>query len=103
MAAAMRSGKPQIPCTFMLDQPHNASILVGLQCAPCVLKYSSLNCDNLSSAIHKVLDEKTGEVYRQQALKWGEVIKEESECSLDKYCDIVEGAVPNWEAIQGKL
>lgn len=103
MAAAMRAGKPQIPCPFMLDQPHNSKIIIGLKCAPCALPYASLNCDNLYNAIHKVLHEKDGEIYRRHASELGERIRAESECSLDKYCDLVEGALPNWKKLEGNL
>lgn len=101
-AAALRSGKPQIPCPVMLDQTHNAKIIVDLNCAPCYLPYSSLTTQKLYQAIMKVIVPIDGEKYRVAAMKCGEYIRKESEEGIDKYCNIVENATVNWNVLNSK-
>jgi sterol 3beta-glucosyltransferase len=90
MAAALRAGVPQVPCPFMLDQPHNAQILVSLGVAPAVVPYNSrLSAATLAAAVAKVL--RDGD-YRDAAEHWGRVVREESAHSLERYSELIESA-----------
>ena len=90
MAAALRSRRPQIPCPVMLDQHHNAQLIVSLKCAPNSIPYSKLSLHNLSEAVKKILDSNLGSIYRHNAFKYGDYVNTESKRSLDTYCDIIE-------------
>lgn len=89
MASALRSGRPQIPCPFMLDQPHNAQLILGLGCAPCCIPYSSLTSIKLSKALGDVFENKK-QIY-SVCQKVKERILEESRQSLAFSVDMMLG------------
>lgn len=91
MAAALRAGVPQIPCPFMLDQPHNAKLLTSLGCALEVLPFSKVSTKRLSNIINQIHLNKKG--VRQRAAEVGRRVKEESEEAMEKYCQVLDDAV----------
>lgn len=93
-AAALRAGKPQIICPFMLDQPHNAALLKSLGVAPDTVPYSDkFSSKMLIAGVGKVIGDE--EVYRRYvaaAEDAAEVVRKECETALSTYCDLVERA-----------
>lgn len=94
MAAALRSGTPQVPCPFMLDQPHNAKICVQLGVAPTWIPFSSISTARLSSALQQILNEGTEGPLHQAARQHAERVRVESEGVIDHFCEIIERARP---------
>jgi UDP:flavonoid glycosyltransferase YjiC (YdhE family) len=91
MAAALRSGVPQVPCPVMLDQPHNAQVVVRLGCAAGILPFGKLNARALSQLITTALAaDATGNKIRRCAQLCGEQVRRESATSLDEYSNIIE-------------
>ena len=99
MAAAIRSRRPQLPCPVMLDQTHNAQLVKSLQCTSNCIPYSKLNLNNLSEHLKLILDPIKGEVYRENAIKYGDVVNNESENALDKYCTLIETYNIDWTKV----
>jgi len=94
-AAALRSGVPQVPTPFMLDQPHNAKTVVALGAAPCAVPYSAkLRAATLADAISKAMD--PARPYAAAAARLGTEIRAESADALERYASAVEGATPQW-------
>lgn len=90
MAAALRAGRPQVPCPFMLDQPYNSRIVVRLGCAPAVVKFDRyFSASKLSQEVGKVLTGSNGDKYRQRAAEVGLAITRESIGAVDSYCEII--------------
>ena len=87
MGAALRAGVAQIPVPFLLDQPHNASVVLGLGVTPCSIPFSKLTTRNLTAAVKKILD---NPVYSTKAKELGEFVRRESAQALDLACDTVE-------------
>ena len=81
-AAAMRSGRPQIPCPVMLDQPHNAKMLVALGVANEFIPFSSMTAQKVTYAVKRVLTNEGG--VHEAAQKVGEFVRNESARTLDK-------------------
>lgn len=91
-AAALRSGVPQVPCPFGLDQPHNAKQLLRLGVAPSVVPYGvGLSAARLGGAVRKVLGNEGGCVEGARAVR-AIVVKEEAE-SQAAYVGIVEAVL----------
>eukprot|EP01039_Chlorochromonas_danica_P007441 gene7441-8228_t len=88
MAAALRAGVPQVPCPFMLDQPHNARTILSLKCGLATIPYSALTAAKLTKELQRVFADEKG--VRESAEKIGEQIRAECATSLDVYCDAVE-------------
>lgn len=78
MAAALRAGKPQIPCPVMLDQPHNAEIIKQLGCALDVIPFSTAykSPNRLQNAINRVLTDKGNLIRRANEVR--DIVVEES-------------------------
>jgi sterol 3beta-glucosyltransferase len=98
--AALRSGVGQVPIPFMLDQPHNAKLILGLGVAPCVVHSSShLNHKTVSAAVTKVLTNwkpKNGQGgVQEKARVFGEIVRKESEGSAQMYVDVI---IRRWKA-----
>jgi len=88
-AAALRSGVPQVPCPFGLDQPHNAKQLIRLGVAPTVVPYSArISAAALGIAVEKVLSNFGGCV--EAAKKAQAIVKAEEEKSEALYVGLVE-------------
>ena len=97
-AAALLSGVPQVPCPFMLDQPHNAKIIVGLGAAPCAVPYSAtLRSASLASAIGRAMD--PTQPFAAAAARIGAEVRAESAGALETYATAVEGAKAQWARI----
>jgi len=91
-AAALRSGVPQVPCPFGLDQPHNAKQLVRLGVAPSVVPYSArLSAAALGGAVAKVLSNVGGCV--EAAKKAQAIVLKEEESSEAHYVGLVEAVL----------
>ena len=88
MAAALRAGVPQIPCPFMLDQPHNAKIIKNLGCALDVLPFSKLSAKKLSTIINQTHLNKNN--VKNRATELGRRVREESDTAIEKYCALIE-------------
>ena len=94
-AAALLAGVPQVPCPFMLDQPHNAKIVVALGAAPSFVPYSvKLRAAELASAMARAMD--PAQPFAAAAARCGAEIRAESAGALDRYAALVEGATPQW-------
>lgn len=94
-AAALRAGVPQVPCPFMLDQPHNAKIVVALGAAPASVPYSAkLRAAALAGAIAKAMD--PAQPFAAAAARLGAEIRLESAGASDRYAAAVEAALPRW-------
>mmetsp|Transcript_19964 Transcript_19964/g.28401 ORF Transcript_19964/g.28401 Transcript_19964/m.28401 type:complete len:449 (+) Transcript_19964:76-1422(+) len=96
-AAALRSGVPQIPCPVMLDQPHNAKMILGLGVAPAILPFSHLSVKRLAPLLISAISSTTTD-YRRCAEKYAEQIRLESSSCLETYCTIIEGHVSKFRA-----
>ena len=86
-AAALRSGKPQVPCPVMLDQPHNAKMLHSLGVARDIVPYAKLNARNLTRAVGKVLA--NDKLVKEAAAKQGRFVREESEGNGARYVELI--------------
>lgn len=73
-AAALASGRPQIVCPFVADQPFWARQTYALGVAPAPQPQRHLTPDTLAAAIHRV---RTDQAMRQRASDLGEVIRVE--------------------------
>jgi sterol 3beta-glucosyltransferase len=88
-AAALRSGTPQVPTPFYLDQPHNAGKIVSLGCAPAAIRYSAtLSAATLSAAIAKAMD--PAQPYVAAAKRLGEFVRAESAGACNRYAAVIE-------------
>ena len=97
-AAALLAGVPQVPCPFMLDQPHNAKIAVALGAAPSFVPYSAkLRAAELASAMAKAMD--PAQPFAAAAARCGAEIRAESAGARDRYAALVEGATPQWSRL----
>lgn len=93
MAAALRSGVPQIPCPFMLDQPHNAKVVNTIGCSLETVPFSKISAKKLSNIINQIhLNKKS---VKTKAAEVGRRIREESDTAMEKYCNIIEEALYN--------
>ena len=88
MAAALRSGVPQIPCPVMLDQPHNAKSILSLGCGLSAVPFAKLSAKKIVGELQKVFMNDKG--VKTTAAKVGERIRAESERSLNIYCDVID-------------
>eukprot|EP01038_Epipyxis_sp_PR26KG_P005422 gene5422-7511_t len=95
MAAALRSGIPQIPCPVILDQPHNAKIIVSLGCANTFIPFTKLTAKKIVDQLFRIFSNE-GNI-KENAAKIGEEVRFESGASLDYYCDVIEAyaSTPN--------
>jgi len=91
MAAALRSGSPQVPMPFILDQPFNARIITSLGVAPSAVPYTeTTSAAALAAAVAKAID--PAGPFVAAARRVGEQVRAEAAGALDKYCNIVEAA-----------
>jgi sterol 3beta-glucosyltransferase len=92
VAAALRAGRPQVPCPFMLDQPHNAQLLIDLGCAPCIVPFDeAITGAKLGAAVLSALapgDE--GAAMRRAAVEYAEQVRDEFATASTKFCEIIE-------------
>ena len=89
-AAALRSGTPQVPTPFYLDQPSNAALVVRLGAAPSFVRYSAnVSAAALAAAVAKAID--LAQPYVSAARRIGEQVRAESAGALDRYALIIEG------------
>jgi sterol 3beta-glucosyltransferase len=94
-AAALRSGVPQLPCPFMLDQPHNSQTLVRLGVAPRAVPYdTSMTAAKLAEAAKLALA--PGSSFAAAAQRCAEVLRQEAVHSKELYCKAVEQAPSPW-------
>lgn len=91
-AAALRSGRPQIACPVMVDQPHNARVLVRLGVAAGIVPFGKMSVDRLLPPLRRILDEGGDGPLCRAARDLAERIGRESEGNLERYADAVEGA-----------
>ena len=92
-AAALLAGVPQVPCPFMLDQPHNSKLLQALGVAPTIVPYShQTTAAQLTAAVQKVLANDGDCV--GLAASFGAQVREESAQSLATIVRLVEAATP---------
>jgi hypothetical protein len=105
MAAALRSGVPQVPCPVMLDQPHNAATVVRLGCAPGVLPFSNLSARKLAPLVTATLattrNDNGENRYVRCAKVCGEQIRRESVDVMDKYINIIESYTAEQANLRG--
>lgn len=88
MAAALRAGRPQVPCPFMLDQPHNSQILVNLGVTPAIVPFnSSLTAERLGQVIKQTLVESR---FARIAQDIGEQIRQESASTMNTMVNMIE-------------
>jgi sterol 3beta-glucosyltransferase len=100
-AAALRAGVPQVPCPFMLDQPHNAKLVVSLGAAPAAVPYSAtLSAATLAAAMERAMDPARPHV--AAAARLGEEVRAESAGASDRLASAVEGATPLWGRLKAK-
>jgi sterol 3beta-glucosyltransferase len=91
MAAALRSGVPQVPCPVMLDQPHNAQTVLRLGCTAGILPFGNLNARWLSRLIRASLaEDAAGTRIRRSAQTCGKQVSREGKVALEEYCTIIE-------------
>jgi sterol 3beta-glucosyltransferase len=91
MAAALRSGVPQVPCPVMLDQPHNAQTVLRLGCTAGILPFGNLNARWLSRLIRASLaEDAAGTRIRRSAQICGKQVSREGKVALEEYCTIIE-------------
>jgi sterol 3beta-glucosyltransferase len=91
-AAALRSGVPQIACPVMVDQPHNAKLLVRLGVAAGIVPFGKLSVERLAVPLRRILDERGDGPLCAAARDVAEKIVMESEGNLGRYAEAVEGA-----------
>ena len=94
MAAALKSGRPQVPLAFYLDQPHNASQVVELGCAPSFLQFQSTTIDDLYREVNKVIFGPEKRNIRERAEKVGLQVRSDSDRALPRSCEVIE----DWHA-----
>jgi sterol 3beta-glucosyltransferase len=88
-AAALRSGTPQVPTPFYLDQPSNAGKIVALGCAPLAIRYSAtVSAAALSAAVAKAMD--PAQPFAAAAKRVGERVRAESAGACDRYAAVIE-------------
>ena len=98
-AAALRAGVPQVPCPFMLDQPHNARLCVALGAAPAVVPYSSrLRAAALAGAIAAAKD--PAQPFAAAAAALAVEVRAESAGTMARFVDVIEAAQPRWQQQQ---
>lgn len=100
MAAALRAGKPQIPCPVMLDQPHNARMVTRLGCAFESIPFLQLSTANLSRALERIFCDDFGIFACAQRVK--EEIEEECGDAMDEAYELIEDYVKLWRVGQSQ-
>jgi sterol 3beta-glucosyltransferase len=95
MAAALRAGRPQIPCPVMLDQPYNARTVQRLGCALDILPFANLTTVKLCQALEKVFNNVKNVAGIANGLR--AEIEEESDNALDQTCEILLDYVRKFE------
>jgi sterol 3beta-glucosyltransferase len=104
MAAALRSGIPQVPCPVMLDQPFNATTVVRLGCAPGVMPFSKLTAQKLAPLVAATFaNDRTGNEIRRCAQLCGERVRLECATACDKYVTEIEQHALTHVAEKGKV
>lgn len=92
-AAALRSGVPQVPSPFMLDQPYNAQLAVRLGVAPEVVPFDTkISAAKLARALRTILDEEGGGPLCERARAVAEQVRAESAHTVEHFVAAVEGA-----------
>ncbi|KAL3775294.1 hypothetical protein ACHAW5_000945 [Stephanodiscus triporus] len=91
-AAALRSGRPQIACPVMVDQPHNARVLDRLGVAAGIVPFGKMSVDRLLPPLRRILDEGGDGPLCRAARDLAERIERESEGNIERYADAVERA-----------
>ena len=93
-AASLRAGVPQIASPVMVDQPHNAKMLLRLGVLGGIVPFGKkMTVKTLLPPLIKILDEKGNGPLCQAARAVSEKIIKESEGNLERYANAVESAV----------
>lgn len=92
-AAGLAAGLPCVPCPCMVDQPHNASLLVRLGVAPRALPLAGLTAAALAAAMREAIGEPR---YRQAAERCAAVVAAEVTAGEPLMIAAVEGARSRW-------
>ncbi|KDO34719.1 hypothetical protein SPRG_00781 [Saprolegnia parasitica CBS 223.65] len=88
--ASLASGTPQVPCPVMLDQPHNAKVLVRLGVAPCALPFGKLSAPALARALQDVLANVKDIQARAKTI--GDSLRDECADALEQYMQLITTA-----------
>jgi sterol 3beta-glucosyltransferase len=87
-AAALKSGVPQVGVPFMLDQFHNAKLLVDLGVSPGSTPFTKkLTADQLAHQVRRAITESS---FAAQAKVFGSHVTAESANCLARYSSLVE-------------
>jgi len=95
-AAGFRAGVPQIPCPVMLDQPHNAKLIIKMGCAPTSIPFQKLTSKKLIAALSQVFANDSK--FQGNARIVSEQINAENSSTADKFCAILEQYVGKFQA-----
>ncbi|OQR97556.1 hypothetical protein ACHHYP_10738 [Achlya hypogyna] len=90
--AALASGTPQVPCPVLLDQPHNAKVLVGLGVAPKTIPFRHLSAKHLALAVQGVF--RNVDNVQGKARDVGKSLQEEAAGALERYCGLITTVEP---------
>ena len=75
----------------MMDQPHNASTILGLGVAPAILPFAKLTAARLAPLLSAAIaTDVAGAGYRRRAQECAEQIREERLSCMHRYCDVIE-------------
>ncbi|EQC41538.1 hypothetical protein SDRG_01501 [Saprolegnia diclina VS20] len=88
--ASLISGTPQVPCPVLLDQPHNAKVLVRLGVAPCALPFGKLAAPGLARAVQDILTNAKDIQARATAI--GISLRDECANALAQYMQLITTA-----------
>lgn len=92
-AAALHAGVPQLPCPFMLDQPHNARLALRLGVAPTIVPFDKqITSAKLARALRVILDEEGDGPLCASAQRVGERVRAESSGTVARFVAAVETA-----------
>lgn len=95
LGAALAAGVPQVPCPFMLDQPHNAALAVRLGVAPEAVPFDRrIGAGRLARALRAILDERGSGPLCESARRLGERVRAESSRTVERLVAEVESARP---------
>jgi sterol 3beta-glucosyltransferase len=94
-AASLRSGKPQLPCPFMLDQPHTAKLALRLGVAPAVVPFDRrITAAKLAGPLRSILAERGRGKLSETAQLIGELVRSESAHTESAFVEVIERAQP---------
>ncbi|KAF0690599.1 Aste57867_18001 [Aphanomyces stellatus] len=94
VAAALRSGVPQIPCPLLLDQFHNANEVVALGVAPCAIPKTKMTAAHVGDAVQRVL--RNEDNIQTKANRLGTYVTKESNGAVDRLCGLILATSPTF-------